>query len=151
MRKVFLCLLSTILAASCADSSRLYYWGGSSSNGTTLYEELVYKQYDQQSPENICALVCLYEDMVTHPGGTRQVPPPGVCAEYGFLLMQPQTAEYFAQYATSRQRKSFNSTDYSAAFSERAEAMLAQEMELYPESAKFIAPLLKRAQERRQS
>ncbi len=142
MRKVLIPLLLLALTASCGPT-RLYYWG-SYSEGTTPYEELAYQQYDKQTPESVCALVCLYEDMVAHPGGQRQVPPPGICAEYGYLLLQPSTAEYFAQHATSRQRKVFNSNDFGALFSQRGEEMLAKEMELYPESAKFIEPLLKR-------
>lgn len=146
MRKLILPLLAGLLMASCA-TPRLYYWG--STGETTKYEELAYQNYDKQTPQSICALVCLYEDMVSHPGGTRKVVPPGIYAEYGYLLMQPSTAEYFAQYATSRQRKVFASSDYAVLFGQRGEDMLQKEMELYPESAKFIGPLLKRLQERR--
>lgn len=141
MRKLLFPALLLVLTASCS-APRLYYWG---SNGTpTKYEQLAYLQSEKQTPKSICDLVCLYEDMVSHPGGTRKTPPPGICAEYGYLLLQPSTAEYFAQYATSRQRKLFGS-DIAASFLERGLEMLAKEMELYPESAKFIAPLLKKA------
>lgn len=143
MRKAAIPILLLVMMSSCA-APRLYYWG-STGSGTTLYEKLAYQQYDKQTPEAICAMVCLYEDMVSHPGGSRGVPPPGICAEYGFLLLQPTTAEYFAQHATHKQRKSFSSGNYAEFFSERGEAMLAKEIELYPESAKFIEPLLKRA------
>jgi len=142
MRKAIVPLLLLVLTTSC--SSRLYYWGSTGSEAT-LYEKLAYQQYDKQTPEAICNLVCLYEDMVTNPGGTRQVPPPGICAEYGYLLLQPSTAEYFAQYASRRQRKMFGSGDLGASFHERGLEMLAKEMEYYPESAKFIGPLLKKA------
>jgi len=142
MRKTLIALALLTLTASCGPT-RLYYWG-STSNGTTAYENLAYRQYDKQTPESICDLICLYEDMVSHPGGLRNTPPPGICAEYGFLLLQPNTAEIFAQHATRRQRKLFGSDNFSTLFSQRGEEMLAKEMELYPESAKFIAPLLKR-------
>ena len=142
MKKAIIPALLLLLMASCAPT-RLYYWG-SNGEGTTLYETLAYQQYDKQTPEAVCALVCLYEDMVTHPGGTRKVVPPGIYAEYGFLLLQPTTAEYFAMKATKKQRKVFDSNDFGALFSERGLEMLAKEMELYPESAKFIEPLLKR-------
>lgn len=142
MRKILIPLLLLVLTVSCGPQ-RLYYWG-STGGGTTLYEKLAYQQYDKQTPEAVCALVCLYEDMVSHPGGTRQVPPPGICAEYGFLLLQPSTVEYFSQHASKRQRKLFNS-DVAASFHERGLEMLAKEIELYPESAKFIKPLLKKA------
>lgn len=142
MRRAIIPVLLLLLMASCG-TQRLYYWG-STGDGTTRYEQLAYQQYDKQTPEAICELVCLYEEMVTNPGGLRKMPPPGICAEYGYLLLQPTTAEYFAMHATKRQRKMFKSSNFEALFPERGEEMLAKEMELYPESAKFIAPLLKR-------
>ncbi len=141
MKKTLIPALLLVLTASCG-APRLYYWG--STGETTLYEKLTYQQYDKQTPEAVCELVCLYEDMVTNPGGTRQVPPPGICAEYGYLLLQPSTADYFTAHATKIQRKTFKTSDYSAFFIERGREMLAKEVELYPESAKFIEPLLKR-------
>ena len=115
-----------------------------SDNGTTRYEQLAYRNYDKQTPESICALVVLYEDMVSHPGGVRKTVPPGICAEYGFLLLQEGTAATFEQHATRKQKRAFRSEDYGALFAARGEEMLKKEMELYPESAKFIGPLLKR-------
>ena len=82
--------------------------------------------------------------MVTNPGGTRQVPPPGICAEYGYLLLQPETADTFMNNATSAQKKLFLSQDYNALFLERGKEMLEKEIEYYPESAKFIRPLIKK-------
>jgi len=38
----------------------------------------------------------------------------------------------------------FGKTEYADFFAERGMAMMQKEMELYPESQKFIAPLLKR-------
>ena len=86
----------------------------------------------------------MYEDMVTYPGGTRRVPPPGICAEYGYMLLIPENAAIFAEHATAMQRRSFASTDYDAFFAEKGKEMLQKEIELYPESAKFIAPLIER-------
>ena len=144
MKKVLLMAVAALVATSCATPT-LYYWGSRTSKGyTTRYEQLTYKNYDKQTPESICDLVCLYEDMVSHPGGSRKTVPPGICAEYGFLLLQPSTAETFEKYATKRQRKVFQSADYASIFAERGAAMMQKEIELYPESAKFIAPLLKR-------
>ena len=136
---IALCLILT----SCGASS-LYYWGGNS-NGATLYEQLAYKSYDKQTPQSTCNLIAVYEDMVKRQKkGSRGVPPPGICAEYGYLLLQPQTAEIFAQEATKSQRKLFSGSDYFAIFRERGEEMMRMEMEYYPESVSFIAPLLKR-------
>lgn len=146
MKKLVLPALMVLLLSSCG-SSRLYYWGSSSmwgSGDATKYEELAYRNYDKQTPESLCALVCLYEDMVTHPGGTRGVVPPGIYAEYGYLLLQPATAEAFMSHASSSQRKMFSSSDFGTFFPGRGVEMLQKEMELYPESAKFIKPLLER-------
>lgn len=148
MRNIVILLVSVLLLASCGSisslsTSSLYYWGGTQ-NGTTTYENLAYKDYKVQTPKVLCALICTYEDMVTNHGGTRQVPPPGICAEYGYLLLQPATAEMFAENATAKQKIIFDSSNYEALFSERGKQMLQKELEYYPESKQFIEPLLKR-------
>lgn len=146
MRKYILLAAAVLLLASCESS--LYYWGGTEGRGTTRYENLAYNNYDKQSPESLCELVCLYEDMVSNPGGTRGVVPPGIYAEYGFLLLQPATTEAFIGHATARQRRMFKSGDFGALFAQRGVEMLEKEMELYPESVKFIKPLLERIKEK---
>lgn len=127
---------------SCV-TTRMYYWG-KETNGVSRYEQLTYKHYDQQTPESICELVVLYEDMVNNPGGSRNTIPPGICAEYGFLLLQPNTLESFEKYATPKQRKAFDTTDYATLFNEKGIQMLEKEIELYPESVTFISPILQR-------
>lgn len=136
-------LLTLVALALCVQSctTTLYYWGGGGDVST--YEKLSYRYFDTQSPESVCELVCMYERMVNEPGGSRMIPPPGVCAEYGYLLMQPSTLEAFEKHATKRQRKLFGS-DVAASFRNRGMEMLKMEMALYPESQKFIAPLLNR-------
>jgi hypothetical protein len=145
MKKLALIAMAVLLLASCA-TPRLYYWGSNSSlnDDTSAYEEILYNNYDKQTPESLCALVCLYEDMVSHPGGTRNVVPPGIYAEYGYLLLQPATADAFLNHATAKQRKLFKSSDFGTFFPEHGVEMLQKEIELYPESEKFIKPLLER-------
>ncbi len=143
MRKVLSFAIAVAVLTSCGITDDLYYWGGEQS-GTTAYENLAYQSSHKQTPKSLCNLVAIYEDMVTNPGGTRQVPPPGICAEYGYLLLQPQTAEAFLNNATSAQKRLFQSDDYSALFLERGKEMLQKEIEFYPESAKFIEPLIKK-------
>ena len=113
-------------------------------NGATEYEHLAYKNYDKQTPESICKLICIYEEIVTYPGGSRKVPPPGICAEYGYMLLIPENAEIFAKHATSMQKRTFSSTEYTTLFPEKGKQLMLKEIELYPESAKFIAPLIER-------
>ena len=143
MKKVFVLLLVTFCLISCGMTTSLYYWGGSH-NGATTYENLAYKNYDKQTPESICKLICMYEDIVTHPGGIRNMPPPGICAEYGYMLLIPENAEIFAKHATSTQKRTFVSTEYATFFPQKGKELMLKEIELYPESAKFIAPLIER-------
>jgi len=142
MKKAATILTVAVLLSSCGTTS-LYYWGGEQS-GATVYENLAYMDYKTQTPESICNLVCLYEKMVSKPTGTRGVPPPGICAEYGYLLLLPQTADIFEQKATSSQRQMFDSKDYASLFRERGKDMLKMELELYPESRQFIEPLIRK-------
>ena len=143
MNRILPLALVSLVLTSCGMTTSLYYWGGVQ-NGATTYEDLAYQNYDKQTPESICKLICMYEDMVTYPGGTRRVPPPGICAEYGYMLLIPENAAIFAEHATGMQRRSFASTDYASFFTEKGKEMLQKEIELYPESAKFIAPLIER-------
>lgn len=142
MKKLFIISIIALFLTSCA-SSNLYYWGGGYE--VSRYEELAYRSYSKHTPESICALVVLYEDMTSNVGGIRNTVPPGICAEYGFLLLQERTLESFETYATSTQRKVFDSDDYGTLFSEKGIKMLEKEIELYPESTKFIEPMIKRA------
>ena len=143
MKRIIILLAVAAALCSCGGPSTLYYWGGVQ-NGTTTYEHLTYKDYKTQSPEAICQLICAYEDMVLHPGGTRAVPPPGICAEYGYLLLQPNTAVAFSEKATAGQRRYFSGTDYATLFYEHGKEMLQKELEYYPESRQFIEPLIKK-------
>ena len=143
MKNLFLLTLLTFCLISCGSTSSLYYWGGVQNRATT-YENLAYKNYDKQTPERLCKLICMYEDIVSNPGGIRKMPPPGICAEYGYMLLIPENANIFAEYATSMQKRTFISTDYASFFPERGKEMMLKEIELYPESAKFIAPLIER-------
>lgn len=142
MRKILLIILSVIFLSSCS-TPQLYYWGGVK-NGISKYEELAYRSYDRQTPESLCELIVLYEDMTSNPGGTRNTIPPGICAEYGYILLQEQTLSSFEKYATRKQKKIFDTEDYSSLFLEKGILMLQKEIDLYPESEKFITPLLNR-------
>ncbi len=146
MKKLLVVVVAGCLFCSCG-TAELYNWGGSYNSGNgvfSMYEQRAYNFYEKQSPQSICELVCLYAEMVAEPGGVRQVVPPGIYAEYGYLLLQPQTAEAFEQHATNKQRKMFEFTDYGASFYELGIAMMKKEVELYPESQKFIGPLIKK-------
>ena len=143
MKRILILALASVALTSCGISSSLYYWGGMQ-NEVTAYENLAYKNYDKQTPEILCKLICMYEDIVSNPGGSRRMPPPGICAEYGYMLLIPENAAIFAEHATAMQRRRFASGEYASFFPEKGKEMLQKEIELYPESAKFIAPLIER-------
>lgn len=143
MKRILTFAMVSFILTSCGMTSSLYYWGGVQ-NGATTYENLAYNNYDSQTPESLCNLICMYEDMVSNPGGTRKLPPPGICAEYGYMLLIPDNASIFAKHATATQKRTFDSEDYASFFPVKGKEMLQKEIELYPESAKFIAPLIER-------
>ena len=143
MKRILTFAMVSFILTSCGMTSSLYYWGGVQ-NGATTYENLAYNNYDSQTPESLCNLICMYEDMVSNPGGTRKLPPPGICAEYGYMLLIPDNASIFAKHATATQKRTFDSEDYASFFPAKGKEMLQKEIELYPESAKFIAPLIER-------
>lgn len=135
-------LAAVLLLSSCGPTSQiLYNWGGET-DGVTQYERLSYRSSAKQTPESICSLLVLYEDMVSRPGGYRQVPPPGICAEYAWLLAQPETAAAFAEHATSRQKAALGYA--TSQFMDRSRELFEMEMRYYPESVKFIKPLAER-------
>lgn len=136
-------IVGAMFLSSCGTTSTLYYWGGMQS-GTTAYENLAYQSYDKQTPKSICNLVAVYENMISKPGGIRQVPPPGICAEYAYLLLKPETAAVFLEHATSSQKRLFKTEDYGSLFREKGKELLEKEIEYYPESAQFIEPLRKK-------
>ena len=75
MKRLLILAIASFMFASCGVTySSLYYWGGTQ-NKTTTYEDLAYKNYDKQTPESICKLICMYEDIVSNPGGSRMMPP----------------------------------------------------------------------------
>ncbi len=96
--------------SSCATPvTSLYSWD--------KYDTAVYTYYKKQTPKSLEKVTQMYEKITTDPKGTRQVPPPGACAEYGYLLcLQGNKAQGMP--------------------------LLEKEMELYPESKKFVERII---------
>lgn len=139
-------LAAGLLLSACGPTAEvLYNWGGET-DGVTQYERVAYRTSAKQSPESICAMLVTYEQLVSRPGGWRQVPPPGICAEYAWLLAQPETAAIFAEHASSRQKSALGYDP--AQFQERSRELFEMEMRYYPESIKFIQPLAARIAKR---
>lgn len=111
MKKIYLMLVLTApLFISCMPVSTLYYWD--------KYEDASYKNYKQGTDEAKVELMAVYEKMINKQIGTRKTIAPGICAEYGFMLIQAGKAEEGITY-------------------------LKKEMELYPESSVFIGRIIK--------
>ena len=98
------------LLPSCGSSPALYSWGN--------YEQTAYAVAQNPTPERLRALGMVYEKLITQPEGLRKMPPPGLCAEYGYLLAKQGDTE-------------------------RGVKLLEKEAELYPESAVFVRRLIK--------
>lgn len=111
MKKAVFLILTGIAFASCSTQTQLYSWKN--------YDNAVYaytKTSDEKSVEN---LMQVYTQLIENSGGTRKVPPPGVCADYGYLMLQQGKIE-------------------------EGKALLVKETVLYPESKKFIDRILAR-------
>lgn len=138
--KKFIVSFFAIYLTSCTIQTPLYYWG----SGVTTYENLSYRRYDKDTPKVMCQAIVMYEDMLTHVGGSRQVPPPGICAEYAHMLLQEDVMSVFYQHATEAQKKCFETSSYGSEAYVKAMKLLEKEIELYPESTQFIRPLISR-------
>lgn len=103
-------LAFALTAASCA-STDLYDWHG--------YQQSYYQYVKNADKESLDDLIKTYEEIIAEQDEIRGTVPPGIYADYGFLLLEKGKTE-------------------------EAKAMLAKEIELYPESAVFVGSILKR-------
>ena len=114
MKKYIYIIILSIAVSSCGSSKKLYSWG--------KYEQASYnylKKADEKSTEKI---IKEYNSVISKQKGTRKMIPPGMLADYGFLLIQKG-----------------NMVD--------GIANLKKEISLYPESKIFIDRILKMIEE----
>tara|TARA_R110002050_G_scaffold292293_3_gene447558 strand:+ start:5719 stop:6066 length:348 start_codon:yes stop_codon:yes gene_type:complete len=115
MRKYLLAAVAVFTLASCARQKPLYDWHD--------YDRSSYFYQKDTDKESIKDLLDTYHDMIKEQKeGTRGVIPPGVYADYGFLLLQEGDIKKGSQ-------------------------MLERELKLYPESKIFIDRILKMIEE----
>lgn len=107
-------LLVAFLAVSCTSQKTLYSWND--------YERRSYDYVKEDNEKNLDELLESYEKMIQKQSGLRHTPPPGICADYGYLLIKK---------------------------GKKAEgiAMLKKEVALYPESTTFISRIIKKLEE----
>ncbi|WP_430812870.1 MULTISPECIES: DUF4810 domain-containing protein [unclassified Carboxylicivirga] len=109
MNKVLLALSLIAVVASCAPS-RLYYWG--------QYDQATYQHNKKQTEETKADLLLVFEDIIENKHkGTRGEVPPGVYADYGYMLIMD------GQIGKGKE-------------------MLDKELALYPESKKIVEYIL---------
>ena len=103
-----------LLISSCAPPTSLYTWG---SKKKYNYHTASYNYLKISDEESTSKMRASYENIIEKQKGTRKTVPPGIYADYGFLLV------------------SLNET-------EKGKEMLKKEIQLYPESTVFITRIL---------
>ncbi|MCH5306916.1 MAG: DUF4810 domain-containing protein [Prevotella sp.] len=110
MRKFFISIVCVMAMASCSTQQSLYSWYDS--------EDASYTYTKRGTEETLKKAMVQYEKVIKKQNGIRKTVPPGVNAEYGFLL-------------------------YKAGKKEEGLALLQAEIQAYPESEKFISRIIK--------
>jgi len=110
MKKLLIFAIPLLLLVSCEVQKPLYSWSN--------YQDKSYNYLKNNQEKDLQELLETYKKIIDKQEGTRNVPPPGICADYGYLLLvKGKTAE--------------------------GKALLMREVELYPESKIFIDRILK--------
>ncbi|WP_395050770.1 DUF4810 domain-containing protein [Flavobacterium sp.] len=110
MRKLILTSIAALVLASCSAPTKLYTW--------SKYETSSYNFLKNRNDKTNANLEEEYKKIINKQKGIRGVVPPGVYADYGFLLLQSNKIE-------------------------EGRSMLQKEMDLYPESKIFMDRILK--------
>lgn len=112
-RTVVGCLVTLSLLLSSCGTTKLYNW--------VHYEDISYAYSKKHSPEAEAKLAETYQMLIDSQNVGRKTVPPGICAEYGFLLVKQGKKD-------------------------QGIALLEKEIALYPESEKFIGRIIKQLQ-----
>lgn len=102
-----------LLLASCKSASKMpmYYWSS--------YDDRTYRVIKSNEAKDIQKLMETYNEILMNDAkSSRAMPPPGVCADYGFFLVKEGKAD-------------------------EGKKWLEKEKQLYPESVIFIDRILK--------
>ncbi len=111
---IFLFVAVSLFVGCATSKPELYSWQG--------YEASTYTYLKNADEEALEALILSYEKIIKEQKGTRKVAPPGIYADYGFILIQNGE-------------------------NEKGQEMLQKEIETYPESRIFIERILKMLEE----
>ena len=111
MKKLFVAAVTLLALVSCGTvQPDLYSWYDS--------EDATYQYTKRPSAAKLNAAMAQYKKVITMQKGARKVVPPGVNAEYGYLLVK-------------------------AGQKQEGLTLLKEEIALYPESEKFISRIIK--------
>jgi hypothetical protein len=110
MRKAIFFFSVAWILSSCASQVPLYSWAN--------YENVSYNYLKNSDEKSTQALIESFKKIIEKQTGERNVTPPGVYADYGFVLLQSGKTN-------------------------EGKALLLKEVELYPESKIFIDRILK--------
>lgn len=110
MRKLLLSVGCVIAFASCGTEQSLYSWYDS--------QDATYTYTKKGTDELLTKAMTQYEKVISKQKGVRKTVPPGVNAEYGYLLVK-------------------------AGKKEEGLALLKAEIKAYPESETFISRIIK--------
>ena len=110
MKKILFISITVLMLASCTTQKPLYTWG--------KYEITSYNYLKNSDEKSTQELIETYQNIIEKQKGSRGVVPPGVYADYGFVLLQSNKTE-------------------------EGKAMLLKAVALYPESKIFIDRILK--------
>ena len=114
MKKMFVAAVAVLTLASCGTvQPDLYSWYDS--------EDATYQYTKRASEEKLAEAMAQYKKVIANQNGLRKTVPPGVNAEYGYLLVK-------------------------AGQKQEGLTLLKQEVALYPESEKFISRIIKQLQ-----
>ncbi|GHV09560.1 lipoprotein [Bacteroidia bacterium] len=114
MKKVLIFGCFCLLLTGCVTAPKpLYSWGD--------YQEKTYAYTKDATDKSLDDLLNTYQKLIDTQTGTRKTVPPGLCADYGYLL-------------------------YKQGKTQEGLALLEKEIALYPESSVFIARIIKNLQ-----
>lgn len=110
IKKILFTVLVAVVVASCTTTQSLYSWYD--------YEDVTYQYSKKRTDELKVKLLEQYKKLIEKQQGIRGAVPPGLYAEYGYLL-----------YRTGKQEEGLS--------------FLKEEIKLYPESEKYISRIIK--------
>lgn len=110
MKKIFLAALVGVLVTSCTTTKTMYSWHN--------YEDVTYQYSKKRTDELKEKVLAQYQRLTEKQIGTRGAVPPGLYAEYGYMLCLEGKKEEGLRF-------------------------LNEEIKLYPESEKYISRIIK--------